>query len=150
MNAEDKEVRFGKRCRHHDPRNGIIRGKDCKLGINIREQVVKANGGTINGIAFKMPCYPGPECKVACNRYDPFTEEEIAKQKSDMDAKLDSLVKGMKVLNELRTKMIAHKIPNIKAACVHCGGPNMVVNCAIGFNQHLAVRCTDCDFGFIE
>ena len=141
---------LGKRCRHHDPRAGITCGADCKIGHPIREIVAKAAGSDV-GIAFMLPCHPGPERKAECPDYDPKTPEELAAERAAFDAHVDRTIKLIKAAGEWRRKMVENGLTAATATCPNCGMKDGVaLTCALGVNNHLWAKCRGCGAGFIE
>ena len=150
-NITDDQKVLGRSCRHHDPRGGIVYGKDCRIGHPIRKIVCAANGNSNSGIAYMMPCRPGPLRKANCPSYDPETDAEIAEEDRRMSKKMDLFVKALPFFNAVRSTMIEGKIASKIEDCPFCNAPQkMHVSCAIGFNNHLWATCDDCGEGFME
>ena len=137
-------------CRHWRPRDSL-HNKGCAIGHPIEKIVIAANGNDRLGIAFMFPCRPGPERKAECPDYDPKTAEEIAAAEKAMSERIDVFVKGLPVMNTVRSTMIAGQIVRQIIECPWCNTPNALhVSCAIGYNNHLSAKCKECGQGFIE
>ena len=142
--------RLGKSCRHHDPLAGIQKGEDCKLGHNIRKIVTTKNGGP-EGLAFKMPCRPGPECLADCPSYDPRTDKEIAERKKAISLEMDLFVERLPKIAAMKRKMIANNLSSAKATCPWCDKVDAFkLSCAVGYNNHVHGKCASCGKGFME
>ena len=143
---------LGRACRHYLAREALIGdGQCCKIGHPIRKIVTAANGGSNFGLAYMMPCRPGPERKADCPNYDPKTDAEIEASKAAMRERMDRLVKALPVMNRLRATMIAGQIAREIVDCPFCGAESQLhVSCAIDCNNHMSAQCAECGEGFIE
>lgn len=151
MGVSERMAALGPRCRHHNPRAGIQGHNECERGYPIRKIVHAANGNSSLGIAFMMPCHPGPECKANCPGYDPKTPAEIAEQKARQVASIDAFIKRLPKISEMKRKMIAGNLSSAKATCPWCEAKDAFrLSCNIGGNKHVHAKCELCGEGFIE
>lgn len=142
---------IGPACRHYDPRAGIVEGKDCDLGHNVRERVVEANNGSEIGIAYRLPCRPGPKCLLSCDDYNPWTADEIAARKEAMSRTMAALRAAMPRIALIRATMVEGRIQRQQFDCPFCGDKNTLhATCAVDVNNHLTAVCSSCGRGMIE
>lgn len=147
----ERFAELGPSCRHYDPRGGICSGEDCKIGHPIRNIVKAANGGDEMGMAYMLPCRPGPERKADCPSYDPKTDEEIAEQRADMDRAMNAFVERLPKIAAMRRKMVANRLETAKATCPWCEESDAFkLTCAVGYNNHVHGKCVSCGEGFME
>lgn len=141
---------LGNPCRHYSPLKGIQSGEDCGIGHPIRDIVIRKCGSDL-GLAYKLPCRPGPEKAATCPSYDPRTDDEIAARKDEMSKRMDKIVAGLGKLSEMRKKMIAHRLRTATATCPWCDGKDALrISCAIDYNNHIRAQCGECGEGMIE
>lgn len=147
----ERTARLGPACRHW---NGLafFRGEGgCGIGHPIRKIVIAANGGNQVGIAFMLPCKPGPDAKAKCPNYDPRTAEELAEIEREIEQRTTAFLKNMHVFNDLRKEMVAEKASARTIDCPFCSAAGtMHVTCAIGINNHMWAKCSACREGFME
>ncbi len=142
--------KHGPRCRHHQPLRGIQSGEECAIGHPIRK-IVAAAAGTDVGMAYMLPCYPGPERKADCPSYDPKTDAERAAEEVERRERMAKTLAALPKLNAMKSKMIANGLETAKASCPWCGEKNALqIICNIRGNQHMHARCRACDTGIIE
>lgn len=141
---------LGPRCRHYDPRAGIVNGQDCRIGFPIRK-IVGEKAGTTVGLAYMLPCHPGPERQADCPSYDPKTEDEIAAERASVSRLMDETLKMIAAAPRWKRLMVAKGKATARANCPCCGGEGTVrLTCAIGNNRHLSANCSECSIGFRE
>lgn len=142
---------LGKRCRHYDARNSIVDPeKTCGIGHPIRK-IVKAAAGTDLGMAFMLPCHPGPERKADCPSYDPKTDEEIAADKLRMKAATEKFIERLPKIAAMKRKMVKHELSFAKATCPWCEVKDALhLTCALSVNNHVHGKCSKCGQGFME
>ncbi len=144
------QTTFGPTCRHFRPAESLS-NRGCGIGHPIEKIVFAANGSSRTGMAYMMPCRPGPACKAECPDYDPKTPQEIEEQKQRIRAQMDRLVQNMKWFSLRKAEMIAAAQASRKDDCPLCGAQGaMRLTVAIGNNCHMSAHCSACGEGFIE
>jgi hypothetical protein len=145
-----KTKQLGMACRHYDGHAFFCGTGGCKIGHPIRDIVTRASGSAI-GIAFKLPCRPGPERAAQCPDYDAKTDEEIEAERESMRAYMDRVAKMIAKAAGWRKQMVAKEKRTARANCPCCGGKGTVrLTCAIGYNNHVWAECSECKVGFRE
>lgn len=126
----------------------------CAQGWDVRKWAVKCNGGSEHGIGLRLPCTKqteGAKPLWDCPSLDRKTDEEVAQRRKEMDEHMSKFVAGLGKVEEMRKKMIANTLSSAVATCPWCGKKDALrVSCAIGVNNHMSAKCTDCEMGFIE
>lgn len=146
---------IGATCRHFRGRFFLTHdgeGREaCEKGYPIRKTVVGANGGSEVGIAFMLPCRPGPERKATCPHYDAKTPEEVAEDNRRTDEMMRQAMKLMAAASVWKRTMLVEKRASAVEDCPSCGGVQTVsVSIALGYNNHMACQCKQCGAGFRE
>lgn len=138
----------GRTCRHYSGQSYLFdRGNPCAAcakGHPVRTMVAKATGTEVRSL-YKLPCVPGPEKAWDCPDYDPFTEAEMeARRAADEEAGRRAVIL-MTEAEKWRAKMVAAKQQTSQESCPVCGGDMTVsVSISLGYNNHLACRCSAC------
>ena len=147
----DRMAALGPRCRHHTPVAGIHGGNECGIGHPIRKIVHAANGNSSSGIAFMLPCHPGPERKANCPSYDAQTPEELEAKRARSDAMVQAFLKRLPKIAEMKRKMVAGNLRTAKATCPWCEAKDAFkLSCNIAGNKHVHGNCSSCGEGFLE
>jgi len=140
-------------CRHFQ---GLFSDSrpSCAKGRDVRAWARRCNGGSDFGIALRLPCTKKISDETPlfdCPELDRKTDEEIEAERAALRVHMDRFVAGLSAINEMRRKMVAHKLSSAKATCPWCGVKDALqVGCAIGANNHMRAHCTSCGEGFIE
>ena len=153
--TQDRLNRLGPKCVHFNSRafiTGDGDGRDaCARGLPIRKLVIEANGNDNLGIVFKTPCKPGPECVMSCGGYEQEGPEELRKRQEETKKAMDAATKIIAKASVWREKMIKAGKRTGRASCPACGGHRTVlVNIALGYNNHIHASCQKCNAGFME
>jgi hypothetical protein len=125
----------------------------CSEGWNVRKWARLGNGGSDHGIALRLPCTkqhgkkPLFDCPSVCRK----TDEEIAAQRQEMSAHMDKIIAAMGMLQKIKESMIERGEPQTKNDCPWCKSLGTLhVTCAIGYNNHVICKCSECGEGFME
>lgn len=102
-------------------------------------------------MVYMLPCTAPEKPLATCPDYDPKTEAEREAEKAAMSEHMDKVLVVMKEAGKWRDKMVANNLSRASVTCPSCGAKNaMKVSCAVGYNNHIHCRCSECDIGFIE
>ena len=86
-------------CRHYVARNTILnRGEVCKKGIQVRDLV----GGDDIGWVLRTPCCAENETDITCDKFDPYSDEELAEQSRELDQAADRMISTLPLSRSLK------------------------------------------------
>lgn len=146
IHSIDSHAMLGRTCRHYSPL-----GETCRIGHPIKKIVTAANGGSNFGIAYMLPCRPGPDRKAECPQYNPQTDAEVEADNQETRKAMDRFLAAGPAIANIRSTMVAGNIGRQIVDCPFCNHPRAFhVTCAVGYNNHLHGKCAECGEGFIE
>jgi hypothetical protein len=151
MELSERMAKLGRACRHYDPIGGIRDNADCRIGHPIRKIVTNANGGDDTGLAFMLPCRPGPDRKADCPSYDPRSDAEMAEIAAQCESRVTEFVEALPEITAIRAALMVSIEPCGDFACPFCGLVGTFrATIARGYNDHMSGQCSSCEKGFIE
>lgn len=123
----------------------------CAKGRDVRAWAVRCNGSSL-GIAKQLPCSDERDNPLfQCPELDRKTAEEVEAERAAFSEYVDKIVAAMPKIFELKQKMVKRGLRIAKANCPWCDGKDTLrLNCNLDGNKHIAVKCSECDAGFIE
>lgn len=125
----------------------------CSQGWDVRKWARLGNGGSDSGIGLRLPCTkqsgkkPLFDCPSLCRK----TNEEVSAQRQRLSDSMARLASGISKVSEIREEMVQNQESYALKDCPWCGGKSSLeVKCAIGVNNHIHCKCSECGEGFME